>query len=225
MSGLRGRIPYYTPETVRCLRPRRYLDPHAPGGVRLERCHTNWCGFCGQQRILETVGAMAMAPLVQAAWVSWPGAIDDLEAVAVQLRRGVRKTVAQLGIAGAWAIELSPGGRPHAHVVTRGRPVQGWVFERACRRGGLGVASIESVQVQPWPTCRYLLKSGIAGHGESIEEARVRLEVFLGLNAGRLVQTQGGFWRDPSGRPLANVVVARKLARRLRLDEREQSGG
>ena len=224
MSGLRGRIPYYTPETVRCPRPRRYLDPRAPGGVRLERCHTNRCGFCGQQRILETVGAMAMAPVVQAAWISWPGSIDDVETVAAQLRRGVRKTIARLSISGAWAIELSPTGRPHAHLVTRGRSVQPWVFERECRRAGMGAASIEPVLMQAWPACRYLLKTGIANHGDSIEEARQRLESYLAPNAGRVVQTEGRFWRDPSGRPLANVVAARKVARRLRLEAVERDG-
>jgi hypothetical protein len=217
---------YLTELDVGCPNPRRYPDPRAPGGVRLERCRKNSCGHCGPKIALTTVNAMALSPLSQEGWITWPDPVDDPWAAARELSRGARCVVRRLrssrpAVGAAWTVERSEAGRPHVHLVTRGGAVAAGRFREICSEAGLGRASIQAAERPTIQSCRYLLKTAMPVAGESVAEAATRLDQYLGLNAGRMVQTEGPFWRGPRGEPLTGIRKARSEARRAWLRTRD----
>jgi hypothetical protein len=205
---------------IRCVLPRAYPDPRAPNGVRFEGCGRNTCPTCVLEKILTLIHAINLFPLTQSGVVTLaPDHEDDHLACAKRLRTGTnaafRSAKAETGVLvpRATIVEVSEAGRVHLHLVTRGSKLSRTLFTDACRKAGLGFADLQRVG-SPSALSRYLYKSVLPPHGEPLIADERALKTFLGLNAGRVINTRGPFWVDRDGAVLGSSVEACKMVHR-----------
>lgn len=206
---------------IRCPNARADPDARAPGGFTFSPCRRNTCVVCGAQKILTLAYAIALFQLCQAGFVTLATFDDPLEA-ARRLRQGTNAAFRWLQrehgliVPRATIVELSPTGRPHVHILTRGPPVPVRMFKHACSSAGMGWANIEAVRRPPIGLSRYVYKTVLPAFGEPLVADEGDLASFLRLNGNRLINTRGDFWIDVDGTILDNSVEAMKAARRHR---------
>jgi len=171
--------------------------------------------------ILGVIGAVALAPLAQAGFVTLEEPIKDHAEAGRFLR--ARTSLAfrwillthEIQVPRAGVVELSPDARPHLHLITRPPAITEGLFQEACARQGLGMSRLEKVRGEPRLMARYIYKTVLPEPAAPFMADPEVLETFYRNNGGRAIHASGQFWLDPDGNVLRDGAQARKVAYRL----------